>query len=339
MSAAPATRIPAGPLARYEDFSHSDIGAVEAHLNRFIIPHRLVSPARQPRGRFRHGRVDFGDFTLSSVCYDFDSGQLEVRAPAMDDDYRIQVTLSGRGCVDSGANGLAFGPSGFVIIHPNRPFHESFDSRCHHLLLTLRREALERAYFNLTGRPPRERVRFTASVVDMTGQGEAFISRLAALCGSLDSRAFRSAWGSPRRSGGEALLHAALLSLPHNHSEDLRRAPGALTPDYVRRIEEYIIAHAREDVTMGDLVRTAGCSARSVYHSFRRYQGVSPMRFLRDYRLALSRDELLEAGRTGRTVTDAASACGFTHMSKFTALYKARFGETPSETRKRGMQA
>jgi AraC-like DNA-binding protein len=253
----------------------------------------------------------------------------------MDDDYRIQVTLAGRGHLGDGAAGRDFGPHGFVIIHPNRPFDESFDSRCHHLLLTLRRDALERGFVSLTGRYLPGRLRFESSVVEVNGAGRTFIRRLAALCRSLEDEPLRPACVAERNADGEAMVHAALLTLPHNYSDFLGCRPEALAPEYLRRVEDYIIAHAREDIAMRDLVRAAGCSARAIFHGFRRHQGVSPMRYLRDYRLALTRDELLQSDRTGRSVTEAATACGFTHMSKFTARYKLRFGETPSDTRRR----
>jgi AraC-like DNA-binding protein len=86
---------------------------------------------------------------------------------------------------------------------------------------------------------------------------------------------------------------------------------------------------------MHDLVTVAGCSARSLHYGFRQHRGIGPMRYLRDYRLARSRADLLAAGRHHRAVTEIALDNGFTHLSKFAAAYRARYGETPSQTRKR----
>jgi AraC-like DNA-binding protein len=337
MNSLGATGFPAGPLARRESFRHSALDAVEAHLNRHIIPHRLVSLSGRPRGQFGHGIVDFGDFSLSRVRYDFEGGRLRVDCPAMDDDYRFQVTVAGSGCTGDGSAGLPFGPNGFVIIHPNRPFHECFESRCLHLLLTVRRDAIERAFVSLSGRALPGRLRFEASVVEVDGRGQSFIRRLAALCRSLDGERLRPVGRHASDPAVEALMHAVLLTLPHNYSALLCARPERMAPDYVRRVQDYLVAHAREDVAIEDLVRAAGCSARSIYHGFKRHEGRTPMRYLRDYRLALSRDELLNADRTGRTVSETALSCGFTHMSKFAALYRQRFHESPSATRRRAL--
>ena len=59
------------------------------------------------------------------------------------------------------------------------------------------------------------------------------------------------------------------------------------------------------------------------------------MGFLREQRLLQARQKLERAASTGESVTDIALGCGFNHLGKFAQIYRARFGETPSETRRR----
>jgi AraC-like DNA-binding protein len=54
---------------------------------------------------------------------------------------------------------------------------------------------------------------------------------------------------------------------------------------------------------------------------------------LRALRLELARKDLAQ---DGATVTSVAVACGFGSLGRFAADYKARFGESPSETLRRG---
>jgi hypothetical protein len=56
---------------------------------------------------------------------------------------------------------------------------------------------------------------------------------------------------------------------------------------------------------------------------------------LRNRRLLLAREELLRADPYNHNVTSIAMDCGFTHLSKFTSLFKAQFGECPSDALKR----
>ena len=97
------------------------------------------------------------------------------------------------------------------------------------------------------------------------------------------------------------------------------------------RVENYIREHAREPISADDLVSVGGVSARSIYHGFRRFpldhaDGLSQGRAPR-----LARDALVRGRRQGTTsVTEAATAAGYTNLSQFSRDYKARFREAPS---------
>ena len=55
------------------------------------------------------------------------------------------------------------------------------------------------------------------------------------------------------------------------------------------------------------------------------------MRYLRNVRFQRAR-EALKRGQAETSVTEIAKSCGFNHMSRFSAEYRKRFGENPSET-------
>jgi transcriptional regulator GlxA family with amidase domain len=99
----------------------------------------------------------------------------------------------------------------------------------------------------------------------------------------------------------------------------------------VKRVEDYIHAHADRPIAMQDLAAVAGVSARSVHHAFRRYRGYSPKALLKSVRLNRAREKLLTAG-VGENVTGIAFDCGFEHLGRFSAEYAKRFGEPPSRT-------
>jgi AraC-like DNA-binding protein len=129
----------------------------------------------------------------------------------------------------------------------------------------------------------------------------------------------------------QALLTFMLFGIEHNLSDALRTPPLEPRKAQVKKVEEYIEAHAPEPITLETLVRVTGYSSSSIHRAFRRYRGCSPMAFLRDTRLRLSRQRLLLAQPTD-SVTTIASQCGFVHLGRFAGLYKRRFGESPSAT-------
>ena len=204
-------------------------------------------------------------------------------------------------------------------------------------MVTFKREALERVYTNWTGKPLHNPLHFDGTVFEINASAFSLVNYLKMLCHEYDNEHTLYRTEKIRHSAGDLLIQLALTSLRHNHSGELEKEPKKLAPHYVARVEDYIDAHLREDISMDDFVAVAGCSARAIFNGFKHYRDTSPMQYLRERRLALSREELLRADVTGKNVTTIAMECGFTNMSKFAELYKYTFGELPSDTRKQAL--
>ncbi|MDE8652018.1 AraC family transcriptional regulator [Novosphingobium album (ex Liu et al. 2023)] len=130
----------------------------------------------------------------------------------------------------------------------------------------------------------------------------------------------------------ETLFVLKLLeSHPNNYSEQLKPQPCKIAPHHVRRVEQFIIAHADQAITLEQLVEVGGVSARALFDGFRRFRGTSPMAFLKSVRLERARDDLRNAA-PGESVTVIACRWGFYQFGRFAAQYKRMFGELPSET-------
>jgi len=78
----------------------------------------------------------------------------------------------------------------------------------------------------------------------------------------------------------------------------------------------------------------SGVSPRSLQLAFRKYRGTSPTAYIRNARLELAH-RLLADPADGRSVSQIAVDCGFSHLSRFAHAYRERFGELPSRTRLR----
>ena len=88
--------------------------------------------------------------------------------------------------------------------------------------------------------------------------------------------------------------------------------------------EEFLNASADE------LAAYCGCSLRHFSRLFLQHFGVSLRSRQTDMRLAKARRLLVE---TDSRVMTVASACGYRHLGVFNALFKKRFGMTPTEWR------
>ncbi len=137
------------------------------------------------------------------------------------------------------------------------------------------------------------------------------------------------------RAGFDEMLLNILMALPNNYSDELTgNRQRSIAPTMVRKIEEFIEAHATEPVTVSDLVMQCECSRGALFKAFRRFRGYTPMQFLAECRLRSAR-EALQSASPADNVSSIAYACGFSHPGRFSVAYRQRFGESPSATLQR----
>jgi AraC-like DNA-binding protein len=129
------------------------------------------------------------------------------------------------------------------------------------------------------------------------------------------------------------LLNALLYGQKSNLSDALARPVNGPAPRFVRAVEDYIRQNYAEALTIEKLAAVAGVSARALFAGFRDFRDTTPMVFVRKVRLDKARQALREAEPCGSAgVTKIALDCGFSHLGRFAALYRAQFGELPSAT-------
>jgi AraC-like DNA-binding protein len=128
-----------------------------------------------------------------------------------------------------------------------------------------------------------------------------------------------------------ALIKGLILAQPNNYSEELRSHFGTRLPGYVMRAKDFIHANAREEMHLEDIERASGVSRFKLFEGFRRSLGMSPMAYLKKYRLGAARQEIL-ADASVHNISTVAMGWGFTHLGRFASEYRKLFNETPSAT-------
>lgn len=104
------------------------------------------------------------------------------------------------------------------------------------------------------------------------------------------------------------------------------------TQQRIERLEHWIDANLGEPITLDRLSAVAGIHGRGLQKSLRTLRGQSPLEWVTARRLAAVRARLLSSS-TGVSVSQVALDFGFTHLGRFSALYRQAFGELPSATR------
>lgn len=130
----------------------------------------------------------------------------------------------------------------------------------------------------------------------------------------------------------EALVTGLLLAVDHPYHARLTQPVPPCRPAPVKRAVDAIEAHPDHPYTVAALSRIAGVSVRWLQQGFRYHIGLSPMAYLRQVRLARAHDELRGSGPGQVTVTEVAHRWGFMHLSRFAAVYRRRYGVSPSMT-------
>lgn len=108
----------------------------------------------------------------------------------------------------------------------------------------------------------------------------------------------------------------------------------SLLPRGVRRALDAMHANIGHNWRVTELAVVAGVSGRTLQRQFLAFLGKTPGTALRDISFERARRELLQ-GSPGAKVMDVALRCGFPHCGRFSVEYRRRYGETPSQTRKR----
>jgi AraC-like DNA-binding protein len=129
----------------------------------------------------------------------------------------------------------------------------------------------------------------------------------------------------------QALIVAFLCNSQHNYSQLLRKDPRALANWQVRRVEEYVEQNCDQPLTIEALAMVANVSVRSLFYSFQKSLGTSPMTFVKQVRVRRAR-AMLTSPEPGASVSAVAFDCGFSNLGHFARYYRDAFGELPSET-------
>ncbi|MBM3858391.1 MAG: AraC family transcriptional regulator [Verrucomicrobia bacterium] len=127
--------------------------------------------------------------------------------------------------------------------------------------------------------------------------------------------------------------HRVLLELLHHllSRDNLKMAP-QLGAKLWWRIEKQLRSRLEEPITLADVQRLSGSSARSVACACKAATGLSPMKRLREIRLGYARGLVQH---TDLPITEIAYRVGYARPQEFSRDYHRRFDVTPRGDRER----
>ena len=115
------------------------------------------------------------------------------------------------------------------------------------------------------------------------------------------------------------------------------RQHGGSARRHIAKLEEYIEAHLRDALTIGDLAKAIGVNARTLRNDCRRMLDLTPEMVLRNRRMYAAHKRLQNPRPEDTAVAPIAHEFHFGHPGRFSHQYKEEYyGETPAETLQQG---
>lgn len=309
-----------------------DVDEVRARVADVFKPHRLTPSGgnRAPRSSMHHAR--WGNLSLNLLDY---GGEVDIDPGPLDDFFLLQIPLRGEAAIECGAARFVSSPGTASLISPTLPLTMRWGEACPQVVLRLERDLIERHAQRHFGEHRGAPVEFEPAFVLSSPQGRCLVQLLPLLAGAISTEAHPLRNPLAFEQLESTLLNILLHGQPNSASAAARHAPAALTPFYVRRVEDYIHAHLDEPLTIERLAEIAGVSPSTLFAGFRNRHGVTPMALVRQLRLQHVRETLLADDAPAlASVTNIAMKWGFTHLGRFSIEYKRAFGESPSTTLK-----
>jgi AraC-like DNA-binding protein len=317
-------------------FSSRDFDAVRAGVARIFKPHllRLHGSGVNLQARMHHLRQ--GNASVNRLEY---GAEVEIDPERLDDFFLVQIPVAGHATIACGNRRFDSTPQAASLVSPTLPLHMRWHAGNAQVCVRFERRMVEQHCAAHLGHALHEPLEFEPELRLDTTAGRYFLRlvRLFAeeltLARCLDRRAHPLANGPVAEHFASALLNALLYGQKSNISDALAEPAPAAAPHFVRRVEDYVRHHYAEPLTIEQLAGVAGVSTRTLFAGFRDFRRVSPMTYLKSFRLEKAR-RALQSGEVSGTagVTKVALEAGFSHLGRFARHYHARFGELPSTT-------
>ena len=317
-------------LAHCRPFRTDDLDAARAHISALFKPHELTVVGRRQKLDVCIGG---GGIDAISLLYHRHGAHVRVKPGRLERFYLLQIPLRGRAHGRVGNHDVLCGPGQGMMISPCLDVEMEFAQGCEQLILRIDADCLER-HISRQVEPASRPTLVFAPQVDLSGRtGNRILALLDYLAAVIHSHPEEDDCpGSTRAAIASLVLNTLVDSLDHNRRDAMQDADETPKPRHLKRAMQYMVDHLCSPVSPEDVAHAINISPRSLYGSFQQYLDTTPMRHLKDLRLDKARERLLAADPENDSVTAVALEFCFQHFGHFSAAYKARFGELPSDT-------
>lgn len=307
-------------------FQAADPYAVAKHVAAAIGHHELRlsnNKIRSTTATLAHRR--FGEIDLCHLSY---GQEVRVLSEGLAGIYHLQLVLKGHCRYELGKVNHYVGAGQGLVINPDQQLDIRYSADCEKFILALPSSLLRDVCLESRWPSPEEGIHF-----DQTPRGldelDSLPDIVALLCREAEKE--NTATTPQIQALYNRLLGHKLLSLlPHNVSHE--RA--CLTSSTFKHLELFIEQNLKRNIGIEDLVKEAQMSRRSLYLLFDKHAKTTPKNFIRQKKLEAVYNALINPAYHVANITALALDYGFTHLGRFSEIYREAFGILPSDSLK-----
>lgn len=325
-------RCPPELLQAFPLFRSTELEEVRAEVSRVFCPHALDQVDTKRPLSTVHNMVRLGETALNFLTYGTD---VIIDPGSLERFYLVQLPLAGSALVTCGKESVESSPCSAVILNPDEHVEMRWSGASAQLLLWVPRQSVERRLAEVMGEEPKVPVEFGVELRQVAGMTGAWCTMVKDLARNLDENGVEWLRFRPAVSALEdCLVRGLIYQQPHNYTERLLKPAVPAHSRQLQRALDYIEGAALECTTVAHIAQYAHLSVRALEEGFRRHYGTTPMNYLRNTRLDRTRAAIVANALTGspETITEIAFRHGFNHLGRFSAYYRDRIGESPSDT-------
>lgn len=303
-------------------FSAANPFEVSEYVNQHVGSHGLsLSGASQRTATLAHRKA--GSLDLCRLSY---GAQARIVSEGLPDIYHIQFILHGHCRYELNRQSLSLPAGHVLLINPDEPLDLTYSEDCEKFIVRIPSTLFNEACVEHRWFKPNEHIKFNQSPYKFE-ELNSLLQLLQLLCEEAESA---SATPQLLQHYNRVVTSKLMTLLKHNVS--LTPQTQANVP--FERLVQYIEDNIKRDISTEELAAYARLSLRSLYILFEKQAGTTPKNFVRQKKLEHVYATLMNPAARAANVTAVALEYGFSHLGRFSELYKSTFGLLPSETLK-----
>ena len=305
-------------LRQHRLFQSNDLDDTREQISRVMQPHTL-DPLSHVRGTSHMDFVQLGGTGLGLIGF---GDSMQVNVDAVDGYHLLMFCLAGHAQVEVDRRIVQVDEQNAVLCRPGQSFRARLSEGCEQFVVRIRSSEFANRVSSPTA---------PAGFNIASARWMAWQQHLRWITSSREL--LTAAQTSARVATGAEYLLLELLAYAREESDaPIRRLTPA--PSVVARAIDVMHERFAEPLRMQDIADAVDVPERTLRDAFQRFKGASPMQLLHQVRLERAHERLSRIDNL-QSVSDIALDCGFSHLGRFSIVYREKFGESPSDTYRR----